>query len=274
MTVPFCRGYFTTTLLLVLVTFSSAYSQVERPGNSPRPKNLQIDLGGGLKLELMLIPAGSFIMGSKSGSAEFGDEKPAHAVTLSKPFYLGKYEVTQEQWQAVMGNNPSDFKGDKLPVESVSWNECQEFLENLQTKSPGLKFVLPTEAQWEYACRAGSKKKYSYGDDASRLGDYAWYDANSGRTTHDVGGKQPNAWGLYDMHGNIWEWCADWYADNYLAGAQKNPVGPSSGSLRVLRGGSWGLDDDYLRSAVRRGRAPDSRIDGWGGLGFRVAAGT
>jgi formylglycine-generating enzyme required for sulfatase activity len=222
-------------------------------------------LGGGVTMTLVSIPAGSFSMGSKSG-----DEKPVHTVTFTKPFYLGKYEVTQEQWQAVMRANPSHFKGDKLPVEQVNWDNCQEFLKKLQSKSPGLKLSLPTEAQWEYACRAGSKTEYVSGDDASGLGEYAWFYASFRGTTHDVGVKRPNAWGLYDMHGNVWEWCQDWYGA-YAAGAAKDPSGASSGIGRVIRGGAWSNDATVLRSAFRGWLTPGGRSNNGG---FRVAAGT
>ena len=136
-------------------------------------------------------------------------------MTITKPFYLGKYEVTQEQWEAVMGSNPSHFKGPKNPVEQVSWDDCQQFLVKLNAKSggQGSKFVLPTEAQWEYACRAGSTGKFCFGDDEKQLGEYAWYEANSGDKTHPVGEKKPNTFGLHDMHGNVWEWCQDWYGE-------------------------------------------------------------
>ena len=213
----------------------------DRVATVPGPKSkLSVDLGGGVKMEFVLLRPGSFVMGSDSGSVY---ATPAHKVTLTKPFYLGKFEVTQEQWQAVMGGNPSLFKGPKLPVENVSWNRCQRFLTKLQEKLPGRKFALPTEAQWEYACRAGSTTKFSYGDDESSLGEYAWFSGNSGNTTHPVGGKKPNAWGLHDLHGNVREWCADWYA-NYPVGVATDPQGPSSGSHRVLRGGSFFNFDD------------------------------
>ena len=162
----------------------------------------------------------------------FKAEHPQHRVRITKPFYLGKYLVTQEQWEAVMGSNPSEFKGPKNPVEMVSWEDCQQFLGKLNAKSSSgaSKFQLPSEAQWEYACRAGSKTKYCFGDDESKLGEYAWYDANSGNTTHPVGGKKPNAWGLYDMHGNVCEWCQDWWGRDYYA---KSPADDPTGLPRA-----------------------------------------
>ena len=211
---------------------------------------MTIDLGGGVKIEFVLIRPGSFMMGSDTGSP---DEKPVHIVTLTKPFYLGKFEVTQEQWQTVMESNPSDFKGPKLPVEQVSWIDCQSFLAKLQYKT-GRKFALPTEAQWEYACRAGTTTHYSFGDSDASLGEYAWFSGNS----HPVGEKKPNPWGLCDMHGNLWEWCADWYG-GYLSGDATDPQGSSSGSYRVLRGGAWTCTADSLRSAFRSIYTPGNR---------------
>ncbi len=219
------------------------------------PKEVTVDLSKGVKLEMVLIPAGEFLMGSPDSDKDtFPFDKPQHRVRISKPFYLGKYLVTQEQWAAVMGNNPSEFKGPKNPVETVSWDDCQEFLGKLNTKSVagGGKFQLPSEAQWEYACRAGSKTRYCFGDDETRLGEYAWYDKNSGYTTHPVGEKKPNAWGLYDMHGNVWEWCQDWLKDGYYTESQvDDPTGAATSSSRVHRGGSWFDPAWYCRSASR-----------------------
>ena len=224
-------------------------------------KETTLDLGGGVTLELVLIPAGSFMMGDDV-------TKPVHKVRITKPFYLGKYEVTQEQWEAVMGNNPSKFKGPKNPVEQVSWDDCQKFFNKLNAKSGGQggKFVLPTEAQWEYACRAGSAGKFCFGDDEKQLGEYAWYGENSDGKTHAVGGKKPNTFGLHDMHGNVWEWCQDWYGA-YGAEAVDDPSGPTTGSGRVIRGGCWISGGSGCRSAFRYFE-PGVRI---GSLGFRVS---
>jgi formylglycine-generating enzyme required for sulfatase activity len=223
-----------------------------------------------LGMKFVLIPAGEFLMGSPDADGETDDrEKPQHKVIISRPFYLGKYEVTQTQWKAVMGNNPSEFKGQSNPVENVSWDDVQEFIKKLNQKEGGNKYRLPTEAEWEYAARAGTPGKYSFGDDAGALGRYAWYGDNSGDTTHPVGQKEPNGWGLYDMHGNVWEWVQDWYGEKYYAASpDTDPRGPSSGSDRVDRGGSWSLSARYCRSAARYGNAPGNRGDG---LGFRLA---
>ena len=187
---------------------------------------------------MVYVEGGTFTMGatSEQGRNAESDEKPAHQVTLSS-FSIGKYEVTQEEWQAVMGDNPSNFKGAKRPVETVSWNKCQEFIRKLNAMT-GKRFRLPTEAEWEYAARGGNRcigYKYSGSDNLDRV---AWYDSNSGNTTHDVGQKSPNEIGLFDMSGNVREWCADWYG-SYKSNSQSNPGGPSSGSNRVYRGGSW-----------------------------------
>lgn len=182
-------------------------------------------------MKFKLIPAGTFTM---------GDDNDAPEVTLSKSFSLGIHEVTQSQYERVMGNNPSGFKGANNPVEQVSWEDAVEFCRKLSElpaeKAAGRVYRLPTEAEWEYACRAGTTTKYSFGDDDSELGNYAWFKGNSGNTSHPVGGKKPNAWGLYDMHGNVWEWCQDWYGD-YPSGTVTDPMGATSGSYRVNRGG-------------------------------------
>jgi formylglycine-generating enzyme required for sulfatase activity len=237
-------------------------------------KSIAVDLGGGVKMDLVLIPAGSFSMGSEKGEAT---EKPVHEVKIPKPFYMGKYEVTQEQWQAVMGNNPSHFKGPKNPVEFVSWDDCQAFLKKLNERVRRGKFTLPTEAEWEYACRAGSKTDFYFGDDDKQLDGYAWYQDNSEKKTHPVGEKRPNAWGLYDMHGNVWEWCEDAFHDGYegapddgSAWVRVNEEGlvEQLKGRRVIRGGCWEYRPLNCRSADRRYfQAPKAWADG---IGLRV----
>ena len=215
-------------------------------------------------MEFVKIPAGEFMMGSNYGS----DEDPVHKVTIEEPYYLGKFEVTQEQWREVMGNNPSSFEGDSHPVESVSWDDVQEFIEKLNELEGTNKYRLPSEAEWEYACRAGTTTSYSFGDDNSKLGDYAWYDKNSGDKTHLVGQKKPNPWGLYDMHGNVWEWHQDeWHSDYDGAPLDGSAWEDGSSSSRVLRGGSWFSFAGYCRSANRFGNVPGFRSYY---LGFRV----
>ena len=220
------------------------------------PAELTLDLGGSVTMKMVLIPAGKFLMGE-------GEDR--HEVTLSKPFYVGVTEVTQAQYQAVMGTNPSSFKGETNPVELVSWNDATEFCKKLSEKTRQA-VRLPTEAEWEYACRAGTATAFSFGDADSVLGDYAWYSANSDNTTHPVAQKKPNAWGLYDMHGNVWEWCADWYGD-YPNGAVTDPQGPASGAYRVLRGGCWHYYPFICRSALRVNSNPGYRVNHFG---FRV----
>ncbi len=199
-------------------------------------------------IEFVLIPAGTFEMGSATGD---GDERPVHTVTISKPFYLGKYEVTQAQWQAIMGNNPSLFQGDdNRPVEQVWFNDVQEFIRKLNAKEGGEHYRLPTEAEWEYAARAGTTTAYSFGDDVAQLGQYAWFKDNANGQTHPVGQKKPNPWGLHDMHGNVWEWVQDWYK-RYDADAVTDPQGPKAGTHRSRRGGAWNNFAQYCRSANR-----------------------
>jgi formylglycine-generating enzyme required for sulfatase activity len=234
-----------------------------------------------INMEFILIPAGEFLMGSTQDEIDrlvqrYGDdwrkyferELPQHQVRISQSFYLGKYQVTQAEWQAVMGENPSSFKGDpNRPVENVSWNEVQQFIRKLNEKEGSNKYRLPTEAEWEYAARAGTTTAYSFGDAPDQLGEYAWFDDNSGNTTHPVGQLKPNPWGLYDMHGNVFEWVEDWYG-KYPAEPVTDPTGPPLGADRVLRGGSCCVGADYCRSAYRRDWLPATRLDG---LGFRLA---
>jgi formylglycine-generating enzyme required for sulfatase activity len=218
-------------------------------------------------MKLVWIPPGTFQMGSDDGES---DEKPMHTVKISKGYFMGVYEVTQEQYQKVLGSNPSAFKGSILPVETVTWDEAVEFCKKLSELEKGKTYRLPTEAEWEYACRAGTTTKFSFGDDESQLGDYAWYDGNSDSKTHPVGEKKPNAWGLYDMHGNVWEWCQDWYEkDWYSKGPAENPLNESyrDKNSRVIRGGSWLISEGGCRVAVRDYYAPTARGTY---IGFRV----
>jgi len=234
------------------------------------PYELNLDCGGGVMLTLVWIPAGTFMMGSPTTEPDRNsDEGPQHHVTISQPFYMGAYEVTQRQYQAVMRTNPSYFKSSGLdaPVETVSWRSAVGFCQELSQRT-GLTVTLPTEAQWEYACRADSTTRFSYGDDPgyTLLGNYAWYSDNSSSRTYPVGQKTPNAWGLYDMHGNVWEWCEDWYGP-YESADVVDPQGPASGSARVVRGGGWHYLPRYCRSAFRS--ANDPAFAG-NYIGFRV----
>lgn len=221
------------------------------------------------------IKPGSFTMGSPASEEGRNENEVQHKVTLTHGFWLGKYEVTQEQYVELMGTNPSRHcPGRNLPVETVSWDDAQEFLQRLTDREQAAGrlpadwvYRLPTEAEWEYAARAGTTTAYFFGDDAGELGEYAWYGEIRGQT-HEVGLKDPNPWGLYDMYGNVYEWCADWYGA-YPIGDATDPTGPDDGSHGVLRGGSWLSDPQYCRSAYRCILAPGDR-----GLnfGFRVLA--
>lgn len=229
------------------------------------PQSVSLDIGQGVYMEFVRINPGLFTMGSSLYSGE-GDEAPEHKVTISEPFYLGKYEVSQEQWEVIMGNNPSSFKGNQLPVDHVSWNDAQLFIDKLQDQT-GRTFALPTEAQWEFAAHAGTSTLWDFGDSEGALVEYAWFGENADATTHPVGQKKPNAWGVYDMYGNVQEWCADWYANPYSYGDVSDPQGPESGESRVARGGAWGDDFTMVRSSYRNAIGPD---DSTPGTGIRV----
>ena len=259
-------------LLPLKIEYEESLKKVNTIVGEPELKSNLIteDLGNNVKLEMVTIPAGSFTMGSDESDYDY--EKPQHQVKLQE-FYLGKYPVTQEQYQAIMGNNPSKFKDNpKNPVENVSWNDAQSFCQKLNQKT-GKKYRLPTEAEWEYACRAGTQTRYYFGDDEKQLGEYAWFDKNSDSKTHPVGQKKPNNWGLHDMSGNVWEWCEDPWHDSYankpedIKNSGSSIWSDSNESRHILRGGSWNLNSRFCRSADR------SRNDagyGYNYLGFRL----
>jgi len=240
------------------------------------PKAKSKKITNSLGMEFVSIKPGSFIMGSPSSEHGHLNNERQHKVTLTKGFYMQTTEVTQGQWEAVMGSNPSHFKncGDNCPVEKVSWNDAQEFIRKLNRKERTNRYRLPTDAEWEYAARAGSTTAFANGVISElrcgydlNLDAMGWYCGNSGKRTHRVAGKKPNRWGLYDMHGNVWEWCQDWYEKNYPSGSAIDPTGPSSGSYRVYRGGSWSNRARRCRSASRLRNEPGNR-DNY--LGFRL----
>lgn len=223
-------------------------------------RTLTLANGVTLRLQMIDLPGGEFQM----GGTEYDNEKPVHRVRIA-PFSIGKYEVTQAEWSAVMNSNPSYFKGDKRPVENISWNDVQEFLKRL-----GNGYRLPTEAEWEYAARGGTTTEYSFGDDLAKLGEYAWFYGNSGGETKPVGQKRPNPFGLHDVHGNVWEWVEDSYHKNYEGAPTDGSAWQADGNNgdRVMRGGAW-YDVSYYRSANRANIRPANR--GYD-VGFRLAA--
>lgn len=266
-------GLLVVAMLLVVAGYgskeSTAQAQAGGAGATTRPKELVLDLGDKVTLKLVEIPAGKFMMGSPRDEKDRRDNEglppgkrvdgnPQIEVTISKPFYLGVHEVTVAQYAQFVKDSgtphqkPSLVRTGDHPVVNVSWHDAEAFCWWL-SKRTGKTVVLPTEAQWEYACRAGTRTRYSFGDDEKKLGDYAWTKVNSGRKTQPVGRKKPNDYGLYDMHGNVQEWCADAYADSY-AGSAVDPTGPIPGvgeRLRVARGGSVGEGPEFCRSASR-----------------------
>ena len=223
-------------------------------------------------MQFVLIPPGEFVMGSPATGSATNIRELQHLVRMTKPFHLGVHEVTQGQYERVMQVNPGEFKDPQNPVDQVSWLDAVGFCDSLsalaEEQAAGRRYRLPTEAEWEYACRAWSTSRYSFGESDSLLGDYAWHVENAGLSPHAVGQKLANAWGLFDMHGNVWEWCADWYGPDYYAHSpQDDPTGPEGGTNRVCRGGGAGSPPVICRSASRSGTS---------GLncntGFRVAA--
>ena len=247
-------------------TSSSTANTLSSSGSSLSGNALTIPVKNGISIEMVKVEAGSFDMGATPEMQNPDeDEKPVHRVTLTNNYYIGKYEVTQALWKIVMGSNPSNSKGDNLPVENVSWNNCQKFISKLN-KLTGKSFRLPTEAEWEFAARGGNKSRgYQYSG-SNTLGDVAWYEGNSGSKTHAVGTKQPNELGAFDMTGNVWEWCQDWHG-RYSSSPQANPTGAVSGSCRVYRGGSLCYPAGYCRCSCRFDGTPDFRN---GDLGLRL----
>jgi len=229
------------------------------------PVEKAVDLGDGLAMKLVLVPAGEFTMGSDKGGE---DEKPAHKVTITRPFYMGRHEVTQSQYEKLMEADPSAAKGAARPVENVSWSDAAEFCSKLSKLVDGI-VRLPSEAEWEYACRAGTATKWCFGDEGWNLSEYGWYCDSSGIESHPVGEKPANAWGLQDMHGNVAEWCEDWYGKRYEDGAAIDPTGPTSGTFRVFRGGSYVNDIEVCGSVHRDGLKVSGKAPT---LGFRVVA--
>ena len=238
-------------------------SQLAELRKSVEKNNLLTFTVKGVSFKMVKVAGGTFNMGAtaEQGKDAYDSERPVHQVTLSN-YYIGQTEVTQALWTAVMGRNPSEFKGDNLPVEQVSWYDCQTFIEKLNSllsnELDGKRFALPTEAQWEFAARGGNESHgYKYAG-SNNIDDVAWFEYNSGKQTHPVAQKRPNELGLYDMSGNVWEWCQDWY-DKYSSYAQTNPQGPTSGTNRVHRGVSWYSDAEYCRVSIRSSGAPDFR---------------
>lgn len=252
---------FVLCMVIILVWYSQFSKKTKVISSELSGSNFSIDCGNGISMDFVRIDSGIFEMGSDEEVGD-ADETPKHEVTITKPFYIGTYEVTQAQWKQVMGELPCEGKGDTYPVDSVSWKDCQEFLEKLEDLT-GYQFSLPTEAQWEYSCRAGTTAKWFFGDDSDELSTYAWVGEDV-TSTMPVGQKEPNPWGLYDMYGNVQEWCQDWYENPYSTTETVDPTGPDSGASKVIRGGGWGDTEEMIRSAYRNANGEEEQNDGTG----------
>ena len=244
-------------LALLLAAVSSAQDAVSTPGAKERKTGdvMTITLPGGAEMEMIWCAPGSFEMGSPLTEAGRLEDETRHKVSITKGFWLGKYEVTQRQWASVMRGNPSKFKEPDRPVETVSWHDCDTFVRRVDVALKDMVVRLPTEAEWEYACRAGSAAPVS---GSGQIADMAWYDNNSDNQSHEVGQNKPNAWGFYDMHGNVLEWCSDWFSVPSTESVV-DPKGPPAGSFKMLRGGCWFFYDRDCRSAYRLRREPSLR---------------
>ena len=250
-------------IFLALITVIGCTSCSQKYEVTSSGDNIVIKLSDDNMVSLNKISSGTFKMGTYEG---FGDEDelPVRDITITNDYYIGVCEITQKQWEAVMGENPSSFKGENMPVESVSWTECMKFCEKL-SKSTGLDITLPTEAQWEYACRAGSDTKWFFGEDVAEFGKYD--NADTDAKTSDVAQFMPNPNGLYDMYGNVMEWCLDYYSPEYLKDDTTDPKGPEKGDAKVSRGGGWGANPDECRSAYRNACGENEKSDG---IGLRI----
>ena len=244
--------------ILALATVSRAQDDAAPQASGGERKTGDVSviaLPGGAEMEMIWCAPGSFDMGSPANELGRLDDETRRKVSITKGFWLGKYEVTQRQWESVMRNNHSRFKGEDHPVENVSWHDCEIFMRRVNAALKDMTARLPTEAEWEYACRAGSEKPVA---GSGLIGEMAWYDTNSDSQTHEVGQNKPNAWGFYDMHGNVLEWCSDWFSVP-PSDAAADPRGPSHGSFKILRGGCWFFYDRDCRSAYRLRREPSLR---------------
>lgn len=275
-----------TILCILLATLSCQQNDMEANNDPVQPGITMETYTNSIGMEFIQIPAGSFLMGAPDNDrGAYTTEKPQHPVTISEPFYIGKYEVTQAEWEAIMEIHPYDqpdmsnsfinlpgmmerIRRPNHPA-TVSWNDAQEFIRRLNEIEGHNKYRLPTEAEWEYACRAGTTTAYSFGDNINELGEYAWYNGDfTTRGTHPVGQKKPNPWGLFDMHGNVWEWTKDYYSEDYYAvSPDTDPQGLESGNNHSVRGGSWHTSATSWRSTFRKPYAPSYRGIS---IGFRV----